>query len=121
MKKDKPPRTPAEDANHDEGRAGDDAVELEINGVLDLHAFYPKDLSTLIDEYIRACLEKEIYEVRFIHGKGKGHLRRGVHALLERNPYVTEYQLANESGGGWGATIANLNPEPQEPLPDPEV
>lgn len=83
---------------------------IEINGVLDLHSFQPGDLSTLIDEYIRACLEKEIYEVRFIHGKGVGNIRRSVHALLDRNPHVTEYQLANESGGGWGATIANLKP-----------
>lgn len=90
----------------------DDSHEIEINGILDLHTFHPGDLSTLIDEYIRVCLEKGIYEVRFIHGKGKGHLRRGVHALLERNPHVTEYQLANESGGGWGATIANLSPTP---------
>lgn len=88
----------------------DEPHRIEINGVLDLHAFTPKDLSTLIDEYIDACLEKEIYEVRFIHGKGMGNIRRSVHSLLERNSHVTEYQLANESGGGWGATIANLKP-----------
>lgn len=86
--------------------------EIPINGVLDLHYFSPKDLSTLIDEYIDACLDRKIYEVRFIHGKGIGNIRRSVHALLERNPHVTEYQLANESGGGWGATIANLTPNP---------
>lgn len=85
--------------------------KLPINGVLDLHFFSPKDLSTLIDEYIYACLQKEIYEVRFIHGKGIGNVRRSVHSLLDRNPYVTGYQLANESGGGWGATIANLKKE----------
>ena len=88
----------------------EDPQHIEINGVLDLHAFKPGDLSTLIDEYIRACLEKGIYVVRFIHGKGVGNIRRSVHALLDRNPNVTEYQLANESGGGWGATIANLKP-----------
>ncbi|NBC65980.1 MAG: DNA mismatch repair protein MutS [Bacteroidetes bacterium] len=87
-----------------------DEHHLEINGVLDLHTFRPSDLSTLIDEYIQACLEKEIYEVRFIHGKGIGNIRRSVHSLLDRNPHVTGYQLANESGGGWGATIANLKP-----------
>lgn len=90
--------------------SSEDPYKIDINGVLDLHAFNPKDLSTLIDEYIYACLEKEIYKVRFIHGKGKGHVRRSVHALLERNPHVIEYQLADESGGGWGATIANLAP-----------
>ena len=83
---------------------------IEINGVLDLHPFKPGDLSTLIDEYIHACLEKEIYQVRFIHGKGIGNIRRSVHALLDRNPHVADYELANESGGGWGATIANLKP-----------
>lgn len=88
--------------------SSNEPYRIEINGVLDLHPFSPKDLSTLIDEYIDACLEKQIYEVRFIHGKGKGNIRRSVHALLNRNPHVTEYQLANELGGGWGATIANL-------------
>lgn len=87
-----------------------DERHIEINGVLDLHTFKPSDLSTLIDEYIDACLEKKIYQVRFIHGKGIGNIRRSVHALLDRNQHVTEYQLANESGGGWGATIANLKP-----------
>ncbi|WP_234572639.1 Smr/MutS family protein [Rhodohalobacter sp. 614A] len=90
--------------------SSDEPYRIEINGVLDLHAFSPKDLSTLIDEYIDACLEKEIYEVRFIHGKGMGNIRRSVHSLLDRNPHVIEYQNANESGGGWGATIANLKP-----------
>lgn len=88
----------------------DEPARIEINGVLDLHAFKPQDLSTLIDEYIRACLEKEIYSVRFIHGKGIGNIRRSVHALLDRNPHVTGYQLADQSGGSWGATIANLSP-----------
>lgn len=89
-------------------------VEIDINGVLDLHSFRPQDLSTLIDEYIGACLEKKIYSVRFIHGKGIGNIRRSVHALLERNPHVTGYQLADQSGGSWGATIANLTPDSEE-------
>lgn len=86
-------------------------VPIEVNGVLDLHYFNPEDLSTLIDEYIRVCIEKKIFSVRFIHGKGIGNIRRSVHSLLDRNPYVTGYQLADESGGGWGATIANLTAE----------
>ncbi len=85
-------------------------VQIEINGVLDLHSFRPKDLSTLIDEYIDACLERKIYSIRIIHGKGTGNLRRSVHSLLERNPNVTGYQLADQTGGSWGATIANLSP-----------
>lgn len=82
---------------------------IDINGVLDLHYFKPEDLSTLIDEYIYACLKKNITQVRFIHGKGVGNIRRSVHALLDRNPHVTTYAIADESGGGWGATIAHLS------------
>jgi dsDNA-specific endonuclease/ATPase MutS2 len=89
-------------------------VRIDINGVLDLHPFRPTDLSTLIDEYIDACLAKKIYSIRIIHGKGTGNIRRSVHSLLERNPYVTGYQLADQSGGSWGATIANLSPDTTE-------
>lgn len=83
-------------------------IRIEINGVLDLHSFSPKDLSTLIDEYIEACIKKKIYQLRIIHGKGIGNIRRSVHSLLERNPHVVSYQLADASGGSWGATIVNL-------------
>jgi DNA-nicking Smr family endonuclease len=90
----------------------DEPYNLPINGVLDLHSFTPTDLSTLIDEFIHACLEKEITEIRIIHGKGIGNIRRSVHSLLDRNPHVIRYSLAGESGGGWGATVADLSREP---------
>ncbi|TVQ67709.1 MAG: DNA mismatch repair protein MutS [Balneolaceae bacterium] len=83
-------------------------VHIEINGVLDLHPFRPEDLSTLIDEYINVCLEKKIYHIRLIHGKGIGNIRRSVHSLLERNPHVVSYQLADAGGGSWGATVVTL-------------
>ncbi len=81
--------------------------ELPIDGTLDLHTFKPEDLGSLIPGYIEACLKKEIYEIRIIHGKGTGNLRRSVHALLDRNSHVTSYSLAGDRSG-WGATIANL-------------
>lgn len=87
----------------------DEPYEMPINGVLDLHSFSPSDLSTLIDEFIHACLEKNIMEIRVIHGKGIGNIRRSVHSLLDRNPHVIGYRLAGESSGGWGATVADLS------------
>ena len=50
-------------------------VQLPIDGILDLHTFAPKDASSVVEEYLRACLKKDIYEVRIIHGKGTGALR----------------------------------------------
>lgn len=83
-------------------------IHLKIDGTLDLHSFRPEDLSTLIDEYIDSCLQKKIYELRIIHGKGVGNIRRSVHSLLDRNKHVERYQLADHTGGGWGATIVDL-------------
>ncbi|SMO43202.1 Smr domain-containing protein [Fodinibius sediminis] len=81
--------------------------ELPIDGTLDLHAFRPEELGSLIPAYIEECLRNEIFEIRIIHGKGTGSLRRSVHALLERNPHVESYSLAGDRSG-WGATLASL-------------
>ncbi|XWN38468.1 MAG: Smr/MutS family protein [Balneola sp.] len=82
-------------------------VELPIDGILDLHLFSPKELGDLIPGYIEACLEKEIYSIRIIHGKGKGVLRRTVHSLLDKNESVVSYQLADDRSS-WGATLVEL-------------
>lgn len=84
--------------------------EYPIDGTLDLHAFRPQDLGSLIPEFIEACLEKDIYQIRIIHGKGTGNLRRSVHALLDRNPHVERYSLAGDRSS-WGATVVDLKQE----------
>lgn len=81
--------------------------KLPIDGTLDLHTFRPQDLGSLIPDYIEACLDKNICTIRIIHGKGTGNVRRSVHALLDRNPHVESYSLANDRSS-WGATIAIL-------------
>ncbi len=83
-------------------------VELPITGELDLHAFDPKEVKDLVPDYLQACRDKGIHEVRIVHGKGIGHLRRTVHAILTRLPYVASFHLANELQGSWGATIVYL-------------
>lgn len=83
-------------------------IELPIDGVLDLHAFRPGEVRDLIPDYLAACREKHLYEIRIIHGKGTGSLRRTVHAILDRLPEVASYRLAGEDAGGWGATLVSL-------------
>ncbi len=84
-----------------------DAVELPINGILDLHHFSPKDLKYLIPDYIEECLKRDIRSIRIIHGKGKGVLRRTVHSILDKNPRVISYRTANDRSS-WGATLVEL-------------
>jgi DNA-nicking Smr family endonuclease len=88
----------------------DEPEMLPIDGVLDLHTFDPAEVQELVPEYLAACRERGIFEVRIIHGKGTGTLRRIVHATLERDPHVLRFALASDDQGGWGATIATLAP-----------
>ena len=86
-------------------------VQVPIDGVLDLHNVSPKDLKHLIPDYLEECRKKNIFQVRIIHGKGIGNLRRTVHAILDRLPEVKGFKLAGDRGGGWGATLVELQPK----------
>jgi DNA-nicking Smr family endonuclease len=90
----------------------DEPIQLPIDGVLDLHTFKPGEVKELVLDYLAACQERGILRVRIIHGKGIGHLRRTVHALLAKHPEVISFALAGEHFGGWGATIVQLRPKP---------
>jgi dsDNA-specific endonuclease/ATPase MutS2 len=85
----------------------DEPVSLPIEDSLDLHTFAPHDVLSVVDEYLRAAAERGFTEVRIIHGKGTGTLRRIVHAVLERHARVAGFNLAGD-GGGWGATVVRL-------------
>jgi len=87
-----------------------DIIEHPIDGVIDLHAFRPEDATSVVEEYLMACSEQQIYEVKIIHGKGKGALRKTVHAFLSRHPLVSGFTLDSGSSG-WGATIVYLKKE----------
>jgi len=88
----------------------DDPAELPIDGVLDLHSFRPKDIADVVIEYLTACRQRGILEVRVIHGKGIGQIRQTVHAILRRLEFVASFSLAGAAWGGEGATIVHLRP-----------
>jgi DNA-nicking Smr family endonuclease len=85
-------------------------VQLPIDGVLDLHTFNPREIKTLVPDYLAACQERGILEVRIIHGKGIGNLRRTVHSILGKHPEVVSFTLDHAQYGGWGATLVKLRP-----------
>jgi len=86
-------------------------VRIPITGELDLHTFAPAETNQVLEAYFAACLEKQIFTVRVIHGKGTGALRETVHAFLRRSPLVASFHLGNETTGSWGATLVTLRPE----------
>jgi dsDNA-specific endonuclease/ATPase MutS2 len=90
-------------------------IELPINGTLDLHAFHPREVKDVVPEYLDACRIKDILQVRIVHGKGTGALRRTVHAVLKKLPEVVGFKQGGPGGGEWGATIVTLRPKDNSP------
>lgn len=80
--------------------------EVPIEDALDLHPFAPRDIKSVVEEYVNAAWERGLREVRLIHGRGRGVQRGIVQQALERHPLVVEFWDAPESH--LGATIARL-------------
>lgn len=87
-----------------------DPIELPLTGELDLHTFAPRDVPSLVEEYVRACREKGILTLRLVHGRGKGVRRAEVRRALSRLDGVAAFHDAPPASGGWGATIVQLEP-----------
>ena len=84
----------------------DDIPRMPIEDSIDLHTFHPTDISSVVEEYVRAAHEAGLREIRLIHGRGKGIQRGIVQAALDKHPLVVEFYDAPESH--LGATIALL-------------
>jgi len=83
-------------------------VHLPIEDALDLHAFAPKDVRPVVEEYLKEAVARGFREVRLIHGRGIGVQRASVQALLAGHPLVLRFFDAPPERGGWGATVVVL-------------
>ena len=79
---------------------------VPIEGTLDLHAFQPREIPSVVEEYVQAAHEAGLTEIRLIHGRGKGIQRGIVQSALEKHPLVESFYDAPESH--LGATVAAL-------------
>lgn len=84
----------------------DEPVHVPIEDALDLHAFVPADIPSVVEEYLHAAHAAGLREVRLIHGRGIGVQRASVRRALERHPLVEAFWDAPESH--LGATVARL-------------
>jgi DNA-nicking Smr family endonuclease len=89
-------------------RPFEEPVRLPIEEVLDLHTFAPKEIASVVEEYLWQCRQAGLLEVRLIHGKGTGTQRAIVRRLLMSHPDVLSFTDAPPQAGGWGATVVRL-------------
>jgi DNA-nicking Smr family endonuclease len=87
---------------------GDEPVAIPLTGDLDLHPFSPREIPSVVEEYVRACRETGVLRLRLAHGRGKGVQRAVVRRVLASLPDVVSFQDAPPSAGGWGATVVIL-------------
>ena len=84
----------------------DKPIEIPVTAELDLHAFAPADIPSVVDEYLHAAHDAGLSEIRLIHGRGRGVQRGIVQAALERHPRVVEFW--DDADAHLGATVARL-------------
>ena len=85
-----------------------DPIVLPIEESIDLHSFQPKEIASVVEEYLEQCRQAGFREVRLIHGKGKGVQRNVIRSLLQQHPLVGAFRDAPLEAGSWGATIVIL-------------
>jgi DNA-nicking Smr family endonuclease len=83
-------------------------VRIPIEDWIDLHTFSPKEIPSLLEDYLVECQRKGFKEIRIIHGKGKGVQMNIVHSFLKKCSLVESFRMASPEAGSWGATIAVL-------------
>ena len=61
-----------------------------------------------LDKYLDDACLSHLNQVRIVHGKGTGALRKGVHEYLKRQKYVKSFRLGEFGEGDAGVTIVEL-------------
>jgi len=58
-------------------------IRIQVEPELDLHSFNPRDIPSVVEEYVHAAQAAGFLEIRLVHGRGRGVQRGIVQATLE--------------------------------------
>ena len=78
---------------------------------IDLRGMTMDEAEPVLEKALEQAYLAGLSQLRIIHGKGTGALRKKVHDFLRQHPYVEGYSLANWNEGGTGMTVAELKRE----------
>ena len=93
-------RKPDKGKTSDSDSPFDNPVVIPIEDSIDLHPFAPKDIPSVVEEYLEQCCHAGLTEVRIIHGRGIGVQRNIVHSILEKHPKVLSFRCPAGSRSG---------------------
>ncbi|MBV9789123.1 MAG: endonuclease MutS2 [Chloroflexi bacterium] len=80
----------------------------DVSMQLDMRGMRANEIESLLDRYLNDAYLSNLNEVRLVHGKGTGTLRKIVRDVLATHPLVTSYAPGIGGEGGDGVTIARL-------------
>jgi len=75
---------------------------------LDLRGLSVDEALILIDQRLDEAVRSGVKELRIIHGKGTGTLRRAVREMLAKHTLVESHAEAERRAGGDGVTVVEL-------------
>ena len=81
--------------------------QVPIEPEFDLHAFSPRDIPSVVNEFVCAAHAAGLRELRLIHGRGIGVQRGIVQSTLDQHPLVAEFW--DDASSHLGATFCRLS------------
>ncbi|WP_297965054.1 endonuclease MutS2 [uncultured Anaerovibrio sp.] len=84
------------------------AKTQEAHRDIDIRGMMVDEAEVVLDKFIDDSMMAGLSQVLVIHGKGTGALRKGVHEYLKHHPNVAQFNFADMSEGGTGATLVTL-------------
>lgn len=79
-----------------------------ISPEIDVRGNNTEEAIAIIDKYLDDAAISSLSQVRIIHGKGTGALRKGLHEHFKGHPHVKKFEDAAYNEGGSGATVIVL-------------
>jgi len=84
------------------------APPRDVSMQLDMRGMRAAEVEALLDRYLNDAYLSNLSEVRLVHGKGTGALRKIVRDTLSGHPLVTSFAGGMDGEGGDGVTVAKL-------------
>ena len=80
----------------------------EAHREIDIRGLMVNEAEVILGKFIDDSVMAGLSQVLIIHGKGTGALRKGIHEYLKRHRNVDNFNFADMSEGGTGATLVDL-------------